>query len=78
MGGKFLKILILTNKVGGGHNTTANALKNEFEKYNGVDCRTIDSFEYISPILQKSVANGYLWSTAIFPGCISKDIDIKN
>ncbi|RKW38331.1 processive 1,2-diacylglycerol beta-glucosyltransferase [[Eubacterium] yurii] len=63
-----MKVLILTNKVGGGHNTTANALKKEFEKYDNVECRTIDSFEYISPILQKSVANGYLWSTAIFPG----------
>ena len=62
-----MKILILTNKVGGGHNSTANAIKKEFEKHNNVECRVIDSFEYISPILQKSVSNGYLLSTSVFP-----------
>lgn len=62
-----MKVLILTNKVGGGHNSTANAIKKEFKKYEGVECRVIDSFEYISPILQKSVSSGYLLSTTIFP-----------
>lgn len=62
-----MRILILTNKVGGGHNSTANALKKEFEKYDNVDCRIVDSFEYISPLLQKGVSNSYLVSTTVFP-----------
>ena len=62
-----MRVLILTNKVGGGHNSTANALKKEFEKYDSVDCRIVDSFEYISPLLQKGVSNSYLVSTTVFP-----------
>ena len=62
-----MKILILTNKVGGGHNSTANALKIEFEKYDNVECKIIDSFEYISPVLQEGISKSYILSTTVFP-----------
>ena len=62
-----MKILILNNKVGGGHTSTAKAIKSILEKDPSVEIRILDSYEYISPLLQKSVANGYLLSTSVLP-----------
>lgn len=60
------KILILTITAGMGHNTTAKAIKDELTA-KGVDCRIIDVYEYISPMLRDTVNKGYLLSTSMIP-----------
>ncbi|MBQ8402331.1 MAG: galactosyldiacylglycerol synthase [Clostridia bacterium] len=57
-----MKILILSVTAGEGHNSTAKALREEFERQ-GAECTVLDTFQYISPALAKFLSEGYLLVT---------------
>lgn len=61
-----MKFLILSVTTGHGHNQTAAAIKNEIEKL-GHHADVLDAFEHISKVIYKSLAKGYLLSTAKTP-----------
>ena len=57
-----MKILILSVTAGEGHNSTARALREEFERLDA-ECIVLDTFQYISPALAKFLSEGYLLVT---------------
>ena len=57
-----MKILILSVTAGEGHNSTAKALREEFERQ-GAECTVLDTFQYISPALARFLSEGYLLVT---------------
>ncbi len=57
-----MKILIMSVTAGGGHNTCAEAMRKYLEE-RGVDCRVVDTFNYISKPLAKGISEGYLFVT---------------
>lgn len=61
-----MKVLLLTNTAGQGHNATAKALCEYLESV-GAECRILDSYRYISPALYQTIARGYLIATSITP-----------
>ncbi len=58
-----MRVLILSITAGGGHNSTAQAIKSRLDAQ-GIECRVLDTFEYISKPLAKTVSEGYLFITA--------------
>jgi processive 1,2-diacylglycerol beta-glucosyltransferase len=56
-----LKVLILSVTTGQGHNTTAAAISTYLEAL-GAECRVLDTYGYLSRLLGKTVAQGYLFS----------------
>ena len=60
---------------GQGHHATGQAVQNEFKR-RGVECETLDAYEYIEPILSHLVSRGYLLSTAYAKKISSKLYDI--
>ncbi len=70
-----MKALILSISTGQGHHATGQAIENEFKSM-GVDCETLDAYEYIEPILSDMVSKGYLLSTAYAKKISSKLYDI--
>ncbi|MEG1930238.1 MAG: glycosyltransferase [Anaerovorax sp.] len=66
-----MKVLILSISTGQGHHATGQAVENTFRKM-GVDCSTLDAYEYIKPLLSDLVSKGYLISTAYAPTLSSK------
>lgn len=54
-----MKALILSISTGQGHHATGQAIENAFVDL-GVECRTIDAYEYIEPILSDLISKGYL------------------
>ena len=61
-----MKVLILTVTAGYGHNQAAAVIM-EYLKGRDIDCKVLDTYEYINPILSESVAKGYLISTKFTP-----------
>ncbi|MFT9078583.1 MGDG synthase family glycosyltransferase [Ethanoligenens sp.] len=61
-----MKVLLLTNTAGQGHNATAKALSEQLNAI-GAECRILDSYRYISPPLYQTIARGYLIATSITP-----------
>jgi processive 1,2-diacylglycerol beta-glucosyltransferase len=56
-----LDILFLSVSTGGGHIKAAEALKEYVEKnYSGSRCKIVDTFKYISPLIDKFLVGGYL------------------
>ncbi len=53
-----MKILILSASTGGGHMRASNAMKEYFEE-NNIDVNVVDTLKYISPLLNKTVTEGY-------------------
>lgn len=53
-----MKILILSASTGGGHMKASNAMKEYFEE-NNIDVNVVDTLKYISPLLNKTVTEGY-------------------
>lgn len=70
-----MKALILSISTGQGHHATGQAVENEFVR-RGVECETLDAYEYIEPILSHLVSRGYLLSTAYAKRISSKLYDI--
>lgn len=58
-----MRVLVLSITAGGGHNSTANAIKTCFAEQ-GVECRVLDTFEYSSKLLSRAVSEGYLFITS--------------
>ncbi|MDR1136052.1 MAG: galactosyldiacylglycerol synthase [Clostridiales Family XIII bacterium] len=61
-----MNALILSISTGQGHHATGVAVADAFENL-GVQCVTIDAYEYIEPKLSSLVSKGYLLSTAHAP-----------
>lgn len=61
-----MKVLIMSITAGQGHHSTAAALK-DYLTDNNIQCKILDTYEYIAPILKEAVARGYLISTAYTP-----------
>lgn len=57
-----MKVLIMSVTAGEGHNSTAKAMRNEFEN-RGVECEILDTINYVSPVLATFIAEGYLLIT---------------
>lgn len=57
-----MNFLICSVTAGEGHNSTAKAIRDEFEN-SGHDCTILDTFQYISPELAKFISEGYLLVT---------------
>ena len=53
-----MKALILTISAGGGHNSTARAVKRGLEQ-RGITCEILDVFYYLSKLLGETVSKGY-------------------
>lgn len=61
-----MKGLILSITAGQGHNQTAMVLSKHFNE-SGIECKYLDVYEYINPILSDSVNKVYLMSTKTIP-----------
>ena len=61
-----MKILLLTVTAGSGHHATAKAVADLFEK-KGAETKIVDVYEYISKMVQKALAKGYLLSSKYTP-----------
>lgn len=70
-----MKALILSISTGQGHHATGQAVQNAFRE-KGVECETLDAYEYIEPILSHLVSRGYLLSTAYARKISSKLYDM--
>lgn len=57
-----MKVLIMSVTAGEGHNSTAKAMRNEFES-RGVECEILDTINYVSPVIATFIAEGYLLIT---------------
>ncbi len=57
-----MKVLIMSVTAGEGHNSTAKAMRNEFDRC-GVDCEVLDTINYVSPVIATFIADGYLFIT---------------
>lgn len=66
-----MRVLFLSVTAGYGHHQAANVLI-EYLRDKGVNCKMIDTFEYINPILSESIAKGYLISTKFTPAIYGK------
>lgn len=62
-----LKVLILTVCTGQGHNQVAASIMNRLREEENISCKIVDVFNYISPILGKSLSEGYLLATKYAP-----------
>lgn len=61
-----MRVLILTISTGQGHNQTSKALC-EYLEGAGAECRVLDAYKYISPLLSESFEKGYLLTTQYTP-----------
>lgn len=61
-----MKGLIFSITAGQGHNQTAKVLSEHFNSI-GIECKYMDVFEYINPLLSESVSRIYLTSTKSLP-----------
>ena len=61
-----MKGLILSITAGQGHNQTAMVLSEHFNKV-GIECKYLDVYKYINPVLSDSVNRLYLMSTKKIP-----------
>lgn len=62
-----MKVLILSVHTGQGHNQVAASIMNRLNEEEDVTCNTVDVFSYVSPILGKSISEGYLLATKYAP-----------
>ena len=73
-----MKILILSASTGGGHMTAANALKSYITQNTKSEAEVIDTLEYISPILNKTVVDGYHYMALKAPKLFSAVYNTTN
>ncbi len=53
-----MKVLVLTITAGGGHNSTAQAVRRGLEAL-GIECEVLDAYYYLSKVLGDTVSGGY-------------------
>lgn len=76
-----MRILILSTSTGGGHMKAAEALKAFFTKKPNVVVEVVDTLEYISPLLNKTITESYLIMAKKLPkvfGAIYNSSNKKN
>lgn len=61
-----MKVLFLSITAGQGHLSTAKAV-NDLLTARGVECRVVDTYAYLNPVLYETISRGYLMATAITP-----------
>lgn len=61
-----MKVLILTCNTGGGHNSTATAITDEFEK-NGIECIRRDALEFVSKKFSGALCDAFVLMYRRFP-----------
>lgn len=66
-----MRVLFLSVTAGYGHHQAANVII-EYLEDQGIDCKMLDTFEYINPLLGESIEKGYLMSTKFTPGVYGK------
>lgn len=66
-----MKVLFLSNTAGQGHHSTARAVMDMLSSM-GAECRMLDTYAYISPVLYRGLAQGYLLATSITPVAYGK------
>ena len=62
-----MKALILSVPTGQGHHQAAKAVYEYFAEETDVECRIVDVFENVNPMLAESLDKGYLISTKVTP-----------
>ena len=65
-GSSKMKVLFLSNTAGQGHNATASAIMDMLTE-RGAECKMLDTYAYINPVLYEALSRGYLFSTAVAP-----------
>lgn len=55
-----MRVLICSVTAGEGHNSTAKALRDQFEA-DGVACDILDTYKYAAPMIGKLISEGYLF-----------------
>lgn len=74
-----MNVLILTAATGGGHIRASNALEKYFKENDcSINVNIVDTFKYISPILDKTITNGYLYLTKKTPKLYGKLYKLSN
>lgn len=72
-----LKILILSASTGAGHMKTSHAVENYFQK-NDIETKVVDVFKYISPLLDKTVNQGYKHLVEKLPNLFNAAYNFSN
>ncbi len=73
-----MKLLFLSVTAGQGHHQVALALEKHFESLGDIECRTIDVFDNVNPLLCDSLQRTYLLSTKVTPKVYGKFYDIAD
>ncbi|MBQ9914624.1 MAG: glycosyltransferase [Clostridia bacterium] len=73
-----MKILFLSVPTGQGHHQAAKAVLEYFQGNENVECRFLDVFDNISPILADSIQRGYLLSTKVTPNFYGAMYDLAD
>ncbi|MBR2500762.1 MAG: galactosyldiacylglycerol synthase [Clostridia bacterium] len=73
-----MKLLFLSVTAGQGHHQVALALEKYFENIEGTECRTIDVFDNVNPILCESLERAYLLSTKVTPKVYGKFYELAD
>ena len=66
-----MKVLILSITAGQGHHATGKAIGNYLESQ-GAHCLTLDTYEYLSPVLKETIDKGYLINVSYTPELYGK------
>ena len=67
--GKLMKVLLLAATTGGGHMRAANALKEYIlSRDSDAIVKIYDTIQYVSPLFNKAVTNGYVYLATKTPG----------
>lgn len=66
-----MKVLILSITAGQGHNATGKAVS-DYLKSQGVQCATLDTYEYAAPLIKEAVDKGYLLNVSYTPELFGK------
>lgn len=67
-----MRILFLSVPTGQGHHQTCKALEDYYADKEGIECRTLDVVDNVSPLLADSLSNAYLISTIATPKVYGK------
>ena len=57
-----MKVLICSVTAGEGHNSTAKALRDQFEA-DGVACDILDTYKYVAPMIGKRIGERFLFGS---------------
>lgn len=71
MNDAIMKVLILSITAGQGHNATGKAVS-DYLKSQGIQCATLDTYEYAAPLIKEAVDKGYLLNVSYTPELFGK------